>query len=163
MSPVIIIILGTLLIAGWLWIQTKPAHQRTGAIIKLTILLLVAVLVILTVTGRIHWIGALFGGLLLLVKKYSYFIFKLLPFLNQIFRSKTNQSANHQEQANLNTHEMSRKEALDILGLKEGCTAEEVLSAHRRLMQKVHPDHGGNSYLASQLNEARALLMKEFK
>ena len=53
---------------------------------------------------------------------------------------------------------MTREEALEILGLKEGCSDEEVKEAHRRLIQKVHPDQGGNDYLAAKLNDAKKAL-----
>ncbi|MBF0307716.1 MAG: DnaJ domain-containing protein [Alphaproteobacteria bacterium] len=54
---------------------------------------------------------------------------------------------------------MSRAEAFEVLGLDVGASQDDVREAYRRLMVKLHPDHGGSSYLAAKLNQARDLLL----
>lgn len=56
---------------------------------------------------------------------------------------------------------MSRDEALQVLGLRPEASQKEVRQAHRRLLQKLHPDHGGSDYLAQRINEARDRLSRE--
>ncbi|TCS61267.1 DnaJ domain-containing protein [Varunaivibrio sulfuroxidans] len=57
------------------------------------------------------------------------------------------------------TGEMARGEALKVLGLEETASAEEIKAAYRRLMANLHPDHGGSSYLAAQINRAKDVLL----
>jgi DnaJ domain len=55
---------------------------------------------------------------------------------------------------------MNERAAYAILGLTKGATKTEVVKAHRKMIQKVHPDHGGSNYLAVQINQAKDLLIK---
>jgi curved DNA-binding protein CbpA len=56
---------------------------------------------------------------------------------------------------------MGRAEALDILGLQEGASAEEIEAAYKALIVKNHPDQGGTDWLAARLNEARDILLDD--
>jgi DnaJ domain len=55
---------------------------------------------------------------------------------------------------------MTRREALEVLGLPEGASAEQIIRAHRALMKKFHPDHGGSTASAARINQAKDVLMQ---
>ena len=54
---------------------------------------------------------------------------------------------------------MSREEALQVLGLQAEASKDDIVAAHRKLMQKMHPDRGGSDYLAARINEAKKVLL----
>ncbi|HTE37620.1 MAG TPA: DnaJ domain-containing protein, partial [Reyranella sp.] len=55
--------------------------------------------------------------------------------------------------------DMTRDEALAILGLASAATEEEIRAAHRRLILRVHPDAGGSADLAARINRAKDVLL----
>jgi curved DNA-binding protein CbpA len=54
---------------------------------------------------------------------------------------------------------MSQAEALKLLGFPVGASQEQIRIAHRRLMIRYHPDHGGDAQLAARINQAKDVLL----
>jgi len=51
--------------------------------------------------------------------------------------------------------DLSNDESYKILGLEINASKEDVLKAHKRLIQRLHPDRGGSDYLAAKINAAK--------
>lgn len=214
--------------------KSKAPADRRKYILTLTLTVLAGALVLLALTGRVHWIGALIGALLPFIRQAFPLLIRLVPFIQQqrnaqaasrgassgntsevetlwlhmqmdhdssrlsgsvkqgTFAGKAldelsleqlrelslecqedqesvellNAYLKHRfgetnKQSAQNAGSMTHAQALAILGLQEGADRDAIVKAHRSLMQKLHPDRGGNDYLAAQINLAKDILLNE--
>lgn len=138
-----------------LWLSARPARSTT--VVAAAAAALVIGLAILAATGRLNWIVAL-GAALLPFLKRGLSLIRYLPWIKGAFGAYQ-QSRGHSN-AGATSGDLSVEDACRILGLGTHPTRDEVIAAHRSLMQKLHPDRGGSTYLAQQLNDAKRVLLK---
>ena len=83
-------------------------------------------------------------------------IVSAVPFLlNQLRQAENEQNRSAGSSSSI----MTREEAALILGLEANAGSQQIQDAHRRLIQKNHPDLGGTDYLAAKINQARDILL----
>ena len=160
----IIILIAVLAIALILWhkITRAKGEEKRKMIMWSVIGGIIAILLVLAVTGHLNIITAAIAGLVALLPRIIGAA-RYLPFLSKLYQARQNtgqQQGPQGQQSNAKRGQsMARDQAMEVLGLKEGFSREDVIAAHRRMMQKVHPDRGGSDYLASQINTAKDVLL----
>ena len=138
------------------WFLTTPAETVSAYIKKSLWLLLGLLLIMLAVSGKLNIMFAFIGSAIPLIAKNLPTILRLLGIVKTI----KSQQQNNTKQPPIRSSQMNTQEALNILNLKPHATKQDIISAHKRLMQKNHPDKGGSEHIASQINQAKEWLLK---
>jgi len=236
-NPISLVVLAALGFLVFFWLRSLSPRKRTRAVILIIVAIVSLFLVLMAITGRLHWIAAVIAGLLPFARQLFPLIVRVLPFLNYLYKRRNSQpnAGNSSEVETLiismrldhdsgvmygtvkqgplqgrelgelseqefmqllqycreqdqnsarllttyldkrfgdswreddtppadNGGAMSREEAFDILGIAPGSNKEEIIAAHRKLMQKYHPDRGGSDYLAAKINQAKDKLLND--
>jgi cytochrome bd-type quinol oxidase subunit 2 len=129
--------------------KKKNKLERKKSIKTALVILAIGILVALMATGKISAVAAALGTLLILAAR-----------LLQVWILYLNVKDKGRPSSPSRQAKMTKAEAYQILGLKPNSSQEEIRKAYKDLMTKIHPDHGGNDYLAARLNEAKDILLK---
>ena len=108
-------------------------------------------------TGIIFFILSIF----LLFRGFYYISGPLLAFSLWLTRLKSIYDLfNSYKNANTKEIIIDKKEAYEILGLDFNASKDDIIAAHRILIEKNHPDKGGSNYLSAKINKARDILLR---
>lgn len=165
MQQILIIaaIIGLLLFLRW--IRKQPKNKQIQGLLILAAVFLIG----LALAGRLHWLFAIGAAIAASFQKVIGLL-RYLPMFQKLFSSlqtsnpdadsengENNKPSNHNPET-----KMTSEEARKVLGLEEHASKEEIIEAHRKLIQKIHPDRGGNDYLAAKINQAKDYLLNKF-
>ena len=140
--PYLILAIGLLLglYALYKFFINADVKQVKAFFLSVLAIAICVALIIMALTGR-------------LVPALVIFI-TLLPFVAKYVHLRK-----QEQTASPGSGVMTQKEALEVLNLKDGASPEDIQSAYKKLMMKVHPDTEGSEWMAAKLNQARDILL----
>jgi hypothetical protein len=139
------------------WKKSSLTSAQRGKAVALAVL---AIILVLAVSGKLNPLFAALAAAVPIAWKLLAVLSRHLPTALKAWHL-FNQNATKAGTTNGVATNLDRTEALQILGLDESASRDDIINAHRRLIQKVHPDRGGSDYLAARINLAKDILLKD--
>ena len=83
----------------------------------------------------------------------------IIPFVIAYLRERN--AAAYTPTFEKNSKIKTRRDALQVLGLSDDASDDDIRNAYKKLMKKAHPDHEGSEWIAAKINEARDFLLND--
>lgn len=157
MLPQLILVLGAVL-AAWMfmsWLKrTRPdAAGRIGKMLALGLLAVAGLWLVLT--GKLAGLFALGAAAMPWLSRAV----RVHGWWRAFERHRRGETASDAPPQPVPPRGMTEQEARDILGVGPDASPDDIRAAHRRLMLSNHPDHGGSTWIAARINQARDVLL----
>ena len=133
--------------------RTLPVDKRAAFLKKAILYGSAAIILVLVLAGRAPWLMGILAALLAVTARLAQFA-AYVPVFKKIFGDDRPPSA-----AAPSAGVMTRDKAAETLGVDIDASPDEIKLAHKKLMQKMHPDRGGSELLAKQINQAKDILL----
>tara|TARA_B100001564_G_C20263851_1_gene500556 strand:- start:58 stop:567 length:510 start_codon:yes stop_codon:yes gene_type:complete len=146
------------------WFARTSSKKIASTIKKILVYLSLIIAAIFTIGGKflfsLPFLFVILSGLKIkgLTALQMFQLWRLIQFLKN--SGKFNQGQFNQPKG---SSSISISEAYKLLGLKKGCSKEEVLSTAKKLQQKIHPDMNRDiktERLSQLVNEATDKIIK---
>ena len=163
-TGIIIFVIAYLLLS---WFAKSSSKKIAKSVRNLIIILSLLVAIVLAIGGRILFSLPLFFLALSALKIKGLTAFQIWQIWRLLNYLRTTGRYSHFGQNNQTgpSSNLSTEEAYKILGIKKGCSKEEIIQAANSLQKKIHPDVNPNSNterLSQIVNEAKDAVLKDF-
>lgn len=135
--------------------QRVPVEQKKKFLRQSALWGTVIIVFGLILAGRAHWLMGVIAALFAFAERAARLL-HYVPLIKTIFGDGKTKPTSPPS----NNLDMTRQQAADLLGVDADASEEEIRLAHKKLMQKIHPDRGGSDALAKQINEAKNRLLR---
>ncbi len=144
-----LVIVGVLLVFLYKVLKTRIQRISKWKIFFWSLPIIVVIIYFLTKNIHVAAITGAIPYVLLIIKR----LFSLIRFWRYIKTFRNQKTNKTKSQA------MTKTQAAGILDVGENATTEEIVLAHKKMMQKYHPDKGGNDEIAKIINEAKDIML----
>ena len=132
----------------------KQAPRR-GPLVTTALAVFAFALLMMITSGKLHWLSGAVTAVVPFLRRLTSLI-RYAPLIANLFGKAPERPT---PSTPATSTALTLAQARAMLEVSESASRAEIVAAHRRLMAKNHPDHGGSNYIAAQLNSARELLL----